>query len=246
MRTVEKKELPHAGHRKRVFEKVKRYGFESFHDYELLEFVLYAAEGRKDTKEYAKKLMDEFGSIKGVFDASRDEIVSLGFNDRFASVIACYKEVVMRYVREANSPGDYIDTPAKAKAYLKALCMGKDVECAYCVYLDASHKVIGHPEKISEGNAYETAIYPEKIAKTASLKKAKYVVIGHNHPSGNLKVSKDDVNMLRSLCYVLGLFHVYIFDAIISCDHEAVSLVELGNIKGNEIHSVHIEEERYY
>lgn len=233
MGTTDKK-YPHSGHRQRVFEKVKNFGFQSFHDYELLEFVLFAAEPRKDTKETAKSLIKCFGSLKNVFDADRDALRAAGYTDRLISVLESYSEIVHRYIVEANSPGKYLDSYDKTKSYMQALNLGQKKENVYCAYLDASKKIID-VQKLFDGRNSDTPFYVDEITLQAIVKKAKYIVLGHNHPSGILTPSQQDLSQLKKLSDSLRIAGVFIFDSIISCDSGAYSCAESGVIKDNDI-----------
>src|ERR1700690_2810584 len=57
------------GHRERLRQRLLAAGSDSLADYELLEFLLFAAKPRRDTKPLAKALLKRFGSLAGVFGA---------------------------------------------------------------------------------------------------------------------------------------------------------------------------------
>ena len=227
----------HSGHRKRVFDKVKNNGFSSFHDYELLEFMLFFAETRKDTKDMAKALIHNFGSLKGVMEASREEIRSCGFSDRLASVLESYRECFYRYNLELCKNNEKLDSIPLVKNYIINLCLGKKEEYAYCVYLDSAKKILG-TDKISEGGVSATEIYVEKIIRKAVLKEAKYIVLGHNHPSGNINPSYNDIMLLDELAKGLRAVRIFVYDFVICNNYDAFSCCENEIIKDNEIHSL--------
>ena len=62
------------GHRKRVKEKFLKTNFEGWHDYEILEFILFFSIPRIDTKPIAKELIKKFGSLKEVLLADTDKL----------------------------------------------------------------------------------------------------------------------------------------------------------------------------
>lgn len=67
----------HEHHRHRMRERYLQGGFESFAMHELLEFLLYYAIPRADTNETAHALLERFGSLKGIFNASLDELADV-------------------------------------------------------------------------------------------------------------------------------------------------------------------------
>ncbi len=64
-------------HRKRLKKRFVRTGFSGFHDYEVLEFLLYFAVPRKDTKPLAKALLDRFGSFTAVLNTDIKELQTI-------------------------------------------------------------------------------------------------------------------------------------------------------------------------
>ena len=68
-------EKPHYHkHRKRLKERFTKAGLDAFQDYEVLELLLTYAIPRKDVKPLAKNLLNRFGGLKNILDASLVEI----------------------------------------------------------------------------------------------------------------------------------------------------------------------------
>ena len=65
----------HSGHRIRFKDKFRKGSY--FEDHELLELALYYAIPRCDTNETAHRLINRFGSLRGVFSASESELCSV-------------------------------------------------------------------------------------------------------------------------------------------------------------------------
>ena len=64
----------HDGHRERMKTRYREHGLDNFNDINLLELLLYYAIPRKDTNELAHALMDHFGSLERIFEASIPEL----------------------------------------------------------------------------------------------------------------------------------------------------------------------------
>jgi DNA repair protein RadC len=94
----------HAGHRQRLRARFAENGFKGFHDYEILELMLFSAIPQKDTKPLAKRLLQTFGSLSRVLDAPVDETakvegcgVSIAlFLQSLRSLFAAYSEDSVR------------------------------------------------------------------------------------------------------------------------------------------------------
>ena len=64
----------HDHHRERMYERVRKNGFEGFSDHEVLEYMLYFALPRIDTNPLAHALIDHFGGYAQVLEASEEEL----------------------------------------------------------------------------------------------------------------------------------------------------------------------------
>ena len=64
----------HDGHRQRLLQRFLREGLDGFDEHNILELLLFYAIPRKDTNELAHRLMDDFGSLAGVLDASAQDL----------------------------------------------------------------------------------------------------------------------------------------------------------------------------
>lgn len=64
----------HDGHRQRMKNAFAEHGLESFDDVHALEFLLFYVRARCNTNEIAHELLDRFGSLDAVFEASVEEL----------------------------------------------------------------------------------------------------------------------------------------------------------------------------
>ena len=72
-----KESSQHKGHRQRMRTRVEQYGLESLEPHEVLEYVLYITNTRKDTNGLAHVLMERFGDFAGVLDASEEDLLTV-------------------------------------------------------------------------------------------------------------------------------------------------------------------------
>ena len=64
----------HQGHRERLRQKFLEHGLDTLPDVNALELLLFYAVPRQDTNPIAHRLLDAFGSLPGVFDASLEDL----------------------------------------------------------------------------------------------------------------------------------------------------------------------------
>lgn len=92
----------HSGHRQRLKERYMTSGFESFSDHEILELLLFYVIPRRDTNYIAHHLLDTFGSISKVLDASSEELKKAGLSESTAVFLRFYPNVIGKYLEDRN------------------------------------------------------------------------------------------------------------------------------------------------
>ena len=84
----------HAGHRKRLKEQVVNVGLENFSSHQILEVLLFYAIPQRDTNELAHVLLNTFGSLSGVFEASYESLLEVkGVKENTATLIKLLPQV---------------------------------------------------------------------------------------------------------------------------------------------------------
>lgn len=206
-------------------------------DHEFLEFLLFQSIPRGDTNPLAHKLIDKFGSLNKVFEASYLELMQVeGVGEATALHISSYLEATKRYLKGALNKNELFNDTTYIKEYFQSLCMGNKYECAYATFLNKS-KVLIKTEKLSEGSVDTTGFYIDKVVELALFHKASYVVIAHNHTSGNVNPSPNDVLNAELLINALLGVRKFLLDFVIVDHLDAYSFLDHGIINGNHIFS---------
>jgi DNA repair protein RadC len=114
------------------------------------------------------------------------------------------------------SRGRRIVNPADAAPFLCAVLGEADAgrEHFAVLFLDGKHVPMACRILFS-GGASETAVYPREIARAALLMGACAVVIAHNHPSGDLTPSPEDLALTRRIETGLALIDIRVLDHLI-------------------------------
>ncbi|MGN1318579.1 MAG: RadC family protein, partial [Lachnospirales bacterium] len=196
MAEIKKKANLHSGHRKRMRDKfIKDGNLDMFDDYQLLEMLLFYAYPMRDTNEIAHTLINQYGSLHNLFNRPpKDLINNGGLTENVAVLLTMMPYVFRRYLKSEIGENEYIDNSRKAKALLKSYLIGYDYELFVIVSLDVKKRVIS-VNHISSDAVSEVKINYRGLIEKAILNRARYVLLGHNHPGGTMKPSKADVNL---------------------------------------------------
>lgn len=222
-----KKTEPHyTGHRKRLKSKFSASGFDNFADYEVLELALSFALPRKDTKPIAKQLIKKFGSLKQVFDAKEEDLMSIkGISEHSALFISFLKKFAGIYSYLDIKDAKALSSPETVVNYLISVMSGEKIEKFYAVLLNSGNKVIDCLE-IEQGTVNKSVVIPRKIAEKALKFNASAVIIAHNHPGGTLKPSQQDIDATAAVKNALAAVDVALLDHIIVCVNDYFSFKE--------------------
>lgn len=189
----------HSGHRARLRARVLEAGAESLADYELLEYLLFGAQPRKDTKPLAKALIRRFGSLAGVLAADEPALRGVGdMGDAKIAALQVTREAAARLARQDLMEGPLLSSWDKLVDYCR-IAMGREaVEQFRVLFLDRKNRLIAD-EQQQKGTVDHTPVYPREIVKRALELGASAVILVHNHPSGDPTPSAADIAMTREI-----------------------------------------------
>ena len=120
-----KKENLHADHRKRVREEFEKHGLDAFPDHKVLEMMLFYSIPRMDTNEIAHELLNEFGSLAGVFDADINALLDVpGIGRESALFIKFLTGLCRRYMIDRNKEQKLIADCEDARSFFEPYFLG--------------------------------------------------------------------------------------------------------------------------
>lgn len=100
-------------------------------------------------------------------------------------------------------------------------------ESLYSLMLDGAHHLVAC-EEVSRGSLNIVRTPAAEIYKGALLSNALAVILAHNHPSGSLYPSSEDIEFTRSIAKAGELLGVELYDHVIVTDRGYTSLREHG------------------
>lgn len=224
-------EKKYEGHRERLRKKYLQGGYFAFHEYEVLELLLTYVIPRKDTKPIAKDLIEKFGSLDGVVTASIEELCSIsGIKENSAIFVKLLGDLSKNlYKGEIRKEGIQLKDKNSLIRYLRSEIGFSSREEFRVIFLNNYNMLVGN-ETLFIGTIDKSAVYPREIVEKVLYYKAKGIIFAHNHPSGNLRPSKQDIQITEHMQEALDLIDVKLLEHIIITQDGYFSFLEEGLI----------------
>jgi len=203
------------GHRQRLRERFRKNGEQSLADYELLEFLLFSALPRQDTKPIAKAMLKRFGSFASALSAPRPRLKEIkGLSDNSIDALHAVHAAIARYHKAELNERKLLDSWSKVMDYLQAAMELSNIEQFRVLYLDKKNGLIAD-EVQQTGTIDHTPVYPREVVRRALEHGSTAVILVHNHPSGDPTPSRADIQMTRQLVDIAKPLGIEIHDHII-------------------------------
>ena len=202
------------GHRARVRERVLKAGVEALADYELLELLLFYSIERVDTKPLAKALLDRFGTLGDVFAAEPAQLREFEIDQRTLVHFKALRETGRRLAERKVKDMPVLTNWQQLIDYCHAALAHEKTEQFRILFLDRKNVLIAD-EVQQRGTIDHTPVYPREVVKRALALNAAALILVHNHPSGDPKPSRDDIEMTREIKTAAGALGISIHDHLV-------------------------------
>lgn len=210
-------------------EKLIKNGPKTLSNSELLAIILRTGNKKENVINVANKLFNRY-NIKSLSRIRINNLKKeLGIGEAKAcQIIACF-ELGRRLARFKEDKKLVIKNAKDiAKVFIPEMSSLKK-EHFKGIYLDSRKKVIKE-ETIFIGSLNESVIHPREIFQIALNENAAALILIHNHPSGNPKPSKEDIEITKELVEAGDILGIPVLDHIIIGDKKYFSMREKGLI----------------
>ena len=221
----------HTGHRERMKAEFLARGLEGWPDHRVLELLLFHTIPQGDVNDLAHELVERFGSLAGVLDASVEELKKVkGVGDHTAVFLRMLPAVLGRYQGARTRLSAIINSPEEAYAWLEPYFFGARNEMVYVLCLDGKRQVLG-VRKVAEGSIELAEVNTRRIAEEAMGLRAAQIYVAHNHVSNLAIPSQADWLTTDTLRVSLRPIGIELIDHLVFVDGDMVSMKDSKHLR---------------
>jgi DNA repair protein RadC len=210
-------------------ERLQKFGAEALSAQEILALILGRGVAGESVMTTAQRLLSQFGNLRGIAGASVEELSQIkGIGLAKAAQVKAACELANRleaFPGMGSKP--VVKGPEDIMALLKGRLKDKKKEHFLALLLDTRNRLIKAAE-ISVGSLDSSIVHPREVFKEAISASAAGIIFVHNHPSGDLEASEDDIRLTKRLAEAGEIMGIDVLDHIIIGDNNFLSLKREG------------------
>ena len=208
-------------------ERLLMFGKENLSNEELLAIIIKTGTKGISVKDIANNILSKINKINDLQNINYsllEDIKGLGEVKKIELLAAI--ELGRRIFLQNNLViKKTIDNPEIIFEDNKYLFYGKKQEYFYCLYLDNKNKLIER-KLLFMGTINRSIVHPREIFKEAYLTSASKIVCMHNHPSGDITPSMEDIHLTKSLIAIGKMQGIMIMDHLIMGENNYYSFYD--------------------
>ena len=187
-------------------ERLYNYGSEVLSNEELIAIILKTGSKSYSVKEVALKLLEVIGDITKLKDVGISTLMKIdGIGKVKATELKAALELGRRVYTENKIKEIKLNNDYLVYEYFREILKDKKQEHFYSVYLDTKGNYLGK-KCLFVGTINNSVVHPREIFKEAYLLSANGIICVHNHPSGDVTPSREDINLTKKLIEI-GIIH---------------------------------------
>ncbi|PRY03880.1 DNA repair protein RadC [Paraburkholderia sp. BL25I1N1] len=196
-------------------ERLLKKGPGALSDTEMIVLILGSGLPGHDVFSVARELLDRFGSLRAMLDATYTDFDGLrGVGPAKKAQLLAIMEMARRSLVDKLRSRSLLNSPEAVENYLRLRIGGRPLEVFVSLFLDARHRLI-HCEESAHGTLTRMAVYPREIVRRALSLNAASLIVAHNHPSGAVQPSASDHRLTHTLRDALTLIDVQLVDHLV-------------------------------
>lgn len=194
----------HKDHRSRLRKRYEREGLQSFEDHNVLELLLFYVIPRRDTNPIAHLLLERFGSLSAVFEATESELCEVeGIGPSAAAFLRLCPEIAKRTTARRHESAPFV-TDARLGSYFVNCFRFTPPETACIMFLDRDMNFVSF-EYLSHGDTSCPNCVLERAVEAAAGNEGKFAVLAHNHGDVGTAPTRQDISVTEEIRRALAL-----------------------------------------
>ncbi len=211
-------------------EKLLKHGAAAVSDAELLAILIRTGTGKYSALDLAKSILHENKSLRGTAGKSAAELMRMkGIGQAKAVELLAAFEIGRRVEARDNEEKIIVRSPEDVARIMIPRMRDLTNEEFHVLVLDAQNG-LRQEVKLTSGTLNASLVHPREVFKAAIDHRAAAIVVVHNHPSGNLEPSREDIEITRQLCEAGKTIGIPLHDHLIVSGSGFTSLAERGLI----------------
>lgn len=220
-----KKKLKDLPRNEKPRERLLHYGSQSLSDSEIIAIILGTGSKNLSVLELAQNILVEFGSLKKFSEIGIGELIKYpGIGVTKAIQIKASIELGRRiFLDKREFFKESIQNPETAYKLFQEDFLGLSEEHLLCAYLDTRNRCL-NKKLIAKGNLNIVYAQPREIFKYALQENAIKIILAHNHPSGDLIPSEEDIIFTKRMIEAGEIIGLEVLDHLIIGNNGYLSL----------------------
>ena len=199
-------------------ERLLRYGPETLTDGQLLAILLGSGHARGTALDISMALLNCHGGLQGLGQEGIRELCAVrGIGPAKAAVIKAALEIGKRATSVPLTTGQRVTSSRDVFEYYRPLLRDLRREVFKVILLDGKNTII-KDVTVSEGSLTLSIVHPREAFVPAVRESAAAVIFVHNHPSGDVKPSQEDILLTRRLVQAGEVLGIQVLDHIVIGD----------------------------
>ena len=190
-------------------------GVDSLSNQELLSIILKTGTRDKSVLELSNTILSRIASIEKLKDCGINWLLDIdGIGLAKACDVLATIELGRRIFLDKETEKTKIMSSNDVFDYMKYYLKDKLQESFYCIYLNNKNEIIER-KLLFMGTVNRSVVHPREVFKYAYLSSASKIICVHNHPSGDISPSKEDIIFTKALIDIGKVQDIPILDHVI-------------------------------
>lgn len=210
---------------------MEREGWEALRPHEMVELILFRAVPRQDVSDVSRLLVDRFGSVGGVFGASREQLLAVeGVTDNIADWIVLTGELMRAYRNMHGTCVVHLECCQELQDYVRSRLGTVEDAGMWVIYADFNFNMITYSD-IRGGGAWWSAANARRMVTEAIGNGARYVYMVLWRDEKPKLLEDEDASRLEAIAAVLRAVELDLVDCLIVGEGEMLSMNTHGRMK---------------